>query len=99
MTPFRHTSQSVRRYLADRLDTLQQTIEHLGGRLREGIATAIGQTVSDAAQVAVRNFLTGLQTTTIPSQPNPYRPYASDSIDEPSYYDGWDHPHSYDRNV
>ena len=36
MTTFVQSGRSVRRYLTDRLDLLQQTIEHLGARLREG---------------------------------------------------------------
>jgi hypothetical protein len=99
MTPFSRTGRSVKRYLADRLDTLQQNLEHLGGRLREGIAAAIGQTVSDAAQVAVRTFLAGLQNAAMVPQANPYRPVETYPPDEPSYFDGWDHPDSFDRDV
>ena len=92
MTPLVQTGRSVRRYLADRLDLLQQTIDHLGTRLREGIASAIGQTVADAAQVAVRSFLAGLQPSPIlppkDRRYDSYEPYSQ----EPSYYDGWEHP-------
>jgi hypothetical protein len=93
MTPFSRTGRSVKRFLADRLDMLQQTLEHLGGRLREGIATAIGQTVSEAAQVAVRSFLAGMQPAPAVPEAIPYRPFSGD---EPSSYDGWGHPHPYD---
>ena len=93
MTPLVQTGRSVRRYLADRLDLLQQTIDHLGTRLREGIASAIGQTVADAAQVAVRSILAGLQPSpTLPTEDRRYGSYATYPPDEPSYYDGWEHP-------
>ena len=93
MTPLLQTGRSVRRYLADRLDILQQTIDHLAIRLREGIASAIGQTVSDAAQVAVRSFLAGLQPVESEPDCSQYSPYAPYAPDEPSYYDGWENPH------
>jgi hypothetical protein len=99
MTTFLQSGRSVRRFLAHRIDTLQQTIDHLGVRLREGIASAIGETVSAAAQVAVRSFLAGLQPATIVPEPDPYRPVSPYGSEEPSYYDGWDARPPYDENT
>jgi hypothetical protein len=92
MTTIRQSGRSVRRYLADRLNLLQQTIEHLGTRLREGIAAAIGQTVADAAQAAVRRFL-AVAEAPVPAPGEPvYEPLPDYRSEEACYFNGWDPP-------
>jgi hypothetical protein len=94
MSPFRQTGQTVRRYLADRLAMLEQTIDNIGSRLREGIASAIGETVSAAAQAAVRSFLAGLQPSpALATEERHYGNYDPYTANEPThYYDGWENP-------
>ena len=52
-------SRPARRFLAERLDRLQETLENFGRRVREGVAAVlgshIGEAVRDALHAVLRN--------------------------------------------
>jgi hypothetical protein len=65
------------RSLAAHLDQLRSTIDALGGRLRDAVAQAVGQSVAGTVREAVRALLgTG--------PPEPESPYATARTTEPS---------------
>jgi hypothetical protein len=76
MSVFVKQGGSARRFLADRLDHLQQTIDQLGQRLRSALASVVGDSVSEAVHSALRSLLTGMP----PLDPE-YDPYARYSGD------------------
>jgi len=50
-------SRPTRRFLAERLDRLQETLETFGQRVREGIAAVIGTHIGDAVRDALHAVL------------------------------------------
>lgn len=50
-------SRPARRFLAERLDRLQQTLEAFGERVREGIATVMGDSIGEAVREALHAVL------------------------------------------
>src|SRR5690242_5141588 len=49
----RELAGAARRFLAERLDRLQEALEGLGGRVREGVASVVGGHVGDAVRDAL----------------------------------------------
>jgi hypothetical protein len=74
----------ARRFLMERLRRLQEALEALGQRLREGISQLIGKHVGDAVRDAIESVLCKEPVYHPPERPIPqYR----------SYHDPYDYPH------
>ena len=102
MSSMTNQTGPTQRFLADRLDRLQQTIDGLGQRLRLGLARAVGQTVSEAVHAAVRGLLTGAPLPTTPPEPlldsdyDPYGQYPAERY-QPLADDPYAEARSWDR--
>src|SRR5262249_22981778 len=74
----------ARRFLMERLRRLQEALEALGQRLREGISQLIGKHVGDAVRDAIEGALCSQPVHRLPERPSPsYR----------SYHDPYGYPH------
>ena len=90
-------ARPARRFLADRIADLAQRLEQLGGRLREGIARVVGQTVAEGVHQAVRAALECRPPAPEerPVHPPPWDGHGGllpDDVDHPQPFDemGWE---------
>lgn len=85
-------SHPTRRFLMDRLERLHESLENLGQRLREGIASLVGNHIGDAIKDALAILLLRESPTRAP-EPYPRRESAYSPRD--FHRDGYD---EYDRD-